>query len=255
MNTLLVIFLGLVCAAFVNYLADVLPTQRQLVAPTCRACNTSFNLLNYLTFTPCRICQARRPLRDYIVLISGGLIAFSLWNWPPAIGFSLALLILTYFGVVAVIDFEHRLIMHVVSLVGAILFAMIGLILNGWLVTLLGGLAGGGVMLLFYIIGTRFSKYRAKKLGTDDDEEALGFGDVTISAVLGLLVGWPGIMLTLLIGVLLGGLFSLLTIIGLSVMRRYDPMNVFTAYGPFLLVGAVMMIFFREPVLRFFFGG
>ena len=77
---------------------------------------------------------------------------------------------------------------------------------------------------------------------------------MTISAVLGLLVGWPGIMLTLLIGVLLGGLFSLVVIIGLSAMRRYDALNVFTAYGPFLLIGAVMMIFFREAVLGLFFG-
>jgi prepilin signal peptidase PulO-like enzyme (type II secretory pathway) len=254
MNILLIIILGLLCGVFVNYLADVLPTQRKLVAPTCAACDAPFNLLNYITFTPCRICHAKRAMRTHIVLVVGALAALSLWIWPPAIGFSLALLILTYFGVVAVIDIEHRLIMHVVSLVGAVLFAVLGLTLNGWLVTLLGGLAGGGVMLIFYLIGTQFAKYRAKKLGTEDDEEALGFGDVTISAVLGLLVGWPSIMLTLLIGVVLGGLFSLSMIVGLSIMRRYDALNVFTAYGPFLLIGAVMMIFFREAVLHLFFG-
>lgn len=254
MNILFIIILGLLCATFVNYFSDVLPIQRKLVAPTCAACGVPFNLLNYITFTPCRICHAKRATRTYIVLAIGALSAFSLWTWPPAIGFSLALLILTYFGVVAVIDIEHRLIMHVVSLVGAILFALIGIILNGWLVTLLGGLVGGGVMLVFYLIGTQFAKYRAKKLGTQDDEEALGFGDVTISAVLGLLVGWPGIILTLLIGIILGGLFSLSMIVGLSIMRRYDALNVFTAYGPFLLMGAVMMIFFRESVLHLFFG-
>jgi prepilin signal peptidase PulO-like enzyme (type II secretory pathway) len=254
MNILFVVIFGLLCAVFVNYLSDVLPVQRKLAAPTCTACEAPFNLLNYLTFTPCRICHARRSLRSYSVLVIGALLAVSLWFWPPAIGFGMSMLILTYFGVVAVIDIEHRLIMHVVSLTGAVLFSIIGLVLNGWQVTLLGGLAGGGVMLVFYLIGTRFAKYRAKKLGADDDEEALGFGDVTISAVLGLLVGWPGIMLTLLIGVLLGGLFSLVMIIGLSVMRRYDALNVFTAYGPFLLIGAVMMIFFREAVLGLFFG-
>ncbi len=254
MNILFVVIFGLLCAAFVNYLSDVLPVQRKLAAPTCAACEAPFSLLNYLTFTPCHTCRAKRSIRSYSVLVIGALIAISLWVWPPAIGFGMSMLILTYFGVVAVIDIEHRLIMHVVSLAGAILFSIIGLLLNGWQVTLLGGLAGGGVMLVFYLIGTRFAKYRAKKLGADDDEEALGFGDVTISAVLGLLVGWPGIMLTLLIGVLLGGLFSLVVIIGLSAMRRYDALNVFTAYGPFLLIGAVMMIFFREAVLGLFFG-
>lgn len=254
MNILFILIIGLLCGVFVNYLSDILPTQRKIAAPVCPSCNAPFKLLNYISFTPCRICHTRRNLRSYIVLLAGALIAISLWIWPPAIGFSISILILTYFGIVAVIDIEHRLIMHVVSLAGGIVFAVIGTILNGWQTTLFGGLAGGGVMLIFYWIGTIFAKYRAKKLGQDDDEEALGFGDVTISAVLGLLVGWPGIMLTLLIGVLLGGLFSLLTIIALSLTRRYNAMTVFTAYGPFLLIGAIMMIFFRSPILKLFFG-
>jgi prepilin signal peptidase PulO-like enzyme (type II secretory pathway) len=255
MNVLLIILLGLLCAALVNYLADVLPTQRKLASHHCPNCASAFNLLNYLTFTPCRVCGAKRSMRSYLVLLGGVLVALALWQSPTAIGFSLAIVILTYFAIVAVIDIEHRLILHVVSLAGAILFVPIGFFLNGWQSTLLGGLVGGGVMFLFYAIGVQFAKYRAKKLGQDDDEEALGFGDVTISAVLGLLVGFPNILLTLLIGVLLGGLFSLVIIVVLSLLRRYDPMNVFTAYGPFLLTGAALMLFFRESVLRFFFGG
>lgn len=254
MNVILVIFLGLLGAVIVNYLSDVLPVQRKLGLPACANCQTPFTPLNYLSFTPCASCQARRSFRVYLVLASGILISLALWIWPPQAGIWISFLILTYFGVVAVIDIEHRLIMHVVSLAGAILFGVIGILLNGWMTTLIGGLAGGGVMLIFYLIGTAFAKYRAKKLGQDDDEEALGFGDVTISAVLGLLTGWPGIMLTLLIGVLIGGIFSLLTIIILSALRRYDPMNVFTAYGPFLLLGAVAMVFFRDTVLSIFFG-
>lgn len=254
MNILLIIIIGLLCGVFVNYLSDVLPIQRKIATPICPSCNTPFKFLNYLSFTPCHTCKTRRSLRSYLVLVAGVLIAIIFWIWPPTIGIGIALLILTYFGIVAVIDIEHRLIMHVVSLAGAIIFTAVGAFLHGWQTTLFGGLAGGGVMLIFYLIGTVFAKYRAKKLGQDDDEEALGFGDVTISTVLGLLVGWPDIMLTLLIGIIIGGLFSLLMIIWLSLLRRYNAMTVFTAYGPFLLIGAIMMIFFRENVLRIFFG-
>ncbi|PKN91737.1 MAG: hypothetical protein CVU44_17640 [Chloroflexi bacterium HGW-Chloroflexi-6] len=254
MNILLVVILGLLSGAVINYLADVLPVQRKLATPTCTACGAPFKVQNYLSFTPCQSCHAKRSWRSYFVLVASLMVAVSLWTWPPAIGFWLSMLILTYFGVVAVIDIEHRLIMHMVSLAGAVLFAVVGTILHGWWTTLLGGLVSGGIMLIFYLVGTLFAKYRAKKLGVDDDEEALGFGDVTISAVLGLLLGWPNIMLALVIGILLGGLFSLAMIIGLSIMRRYDAMNVFTAYGPFLLIGSVMMLFFREQVLHLFFG-
>jgi len=255
MDILLVLLLGLACAFLVNYLSDVLPIQRKLATPTCPSCQAHFQAVNYLTLGVCRSCKTRRSVRTFLVLILGALVALALWTWPPDMGFWLALVILTYFGVVTVIDIEHRLIMHMVSLAGAILFIPIGIFLHGWQSTLLGGLVGGGVMLLFYFVGTWFAKYRARKRGIDDDEEALGFGDVTISTVLGLLVGWPNIALTLLLGILLGGLVSLLMIVGLTLLRRYDPMNVFTAYGPFLIAGATMMLFFRDTVLKMLFGG
>jgi prepilin signal peptidase PulO-like enzyme (type II secretory pathway) len=255
MDILIAVFFGLLCAVLVNYLSDVLPIQRKLAAPTCAKCQAHFQPLNYLLLSPCKSCGTRRSFRTFLVLILGVMIAVALWVWPPAIGVWLAIVILTYFGVVTVIDIEHRLIMHVVSLAGAILFIPIGIFLHGWQSTLLGGLVGGGVMLVFYFVGTLFAKYRAKKLGADDDEEALGFGDVTISAVLGFLVGFPNIALTLLLGILLGGLVSLLMIVGLSLLRRYDPMNVFTAYGPFLIAGATLMLFFRDTVLKMLFGG
>jgi leader peptidase (prepilin peptidase)/N-methyltransferase len=253
MDIVFILILGILCGALVNYLADVLPTQRKLSAPTCPNCGASFNFVNYLIAMPCRACRAKHSIRHYLILAAGVLITLGLWLGNPALGFTASLLILTYFGLVAVIDIEHRLIMHSVSLAGAILFAVLGFIRNGWSITLSGGLVGGSVMLAFYLIGIQFAKYRAKKLGHDDGEEALGFGDVTISAVLGLLTGWPDIMLTLLIGVVIGGLFSLLTIVVLFALRRYHSMTVFTAYGPFLIIGATMMVFFREPVLRFFF--
>jgi prepilin signal peptidase PulO-like enzyme (type II secretory pathway) len=39
--------------------------------------------------------------------------------------------------------------------------------------------------------------------------EALGFGDVILGGVLGLLLGWPAIVLGLVVAFLLGGIFSL----------------------------------------------
>ena len=83
-------------------------------------------------------------------------------------------------------------------------------------------------------------------MGTDDGEEALGFGDVTISAVLGLMLGWPVIMYGLLFGVLAGGLISLALILILVAARRYQSMTVFTAYGPYLVFGAAILLYFPK---------
>ena len=224
METGLLLLLGFAAGGLVNFLADRLPPEPR----------------------PNRF-------RAWLVLWAGAGIGLSLGLISVSINPYLALGILAYFGLVAVIDIEHRLILHAVSLSGAVLAAIIGTFLHGWWSTLLGGLAGYGVMYLFYLVGTLFARYRARQRGEDDGEEALGFGDVTISGVLGLLLGWPDVMLMLLVGVLLGGLVSLLIVAGQALFRRYHTLETFTAYGPYLLIGASAILFFRPQVLAFFF--
>jgi prepilin signal peptidase PulO-like enzyme (type II secretory pathway) len=90
-------------------------------------------------------------------------------------------------------------------------------------------------------------------MGHDDGEEALGFGDVTISGVLGLMLGWPLILYGLMIGILAGGLISLGLVLYLIATRRYESMTVFTAYGPYLVLGAALLIYF-PPILSFLLG-
>jgi len=145
-----------------------------------------------------------------------------------------------------VIDFEHRLILHMVILPGALLGLLAGTVRTNLVSALLGGLVGFGMMLIFYGIGILFARYRARKLGRDDGEEALGFGDVTISAVLGLMLGWPMILYGLTIGILVGGLISLALVIILIAARRYETMTVFTAYGPYLIFGALLLMYFPQ---------
>jgi leader peptidase (prepilin peptidase) / N-methyltransferase len=243
MEIILVIFLGLACGMLVNYLSDVLPNQRKLVQPACPACNAPFNIRDYLSLRPCAGCGRKRSLRTYIVLALGALSALGIWLWPPAMGFWFGLVILTYFGMVTVIDLEHRLILHITSLAGAVICLVIGSLQKGIWPTLLGGLVGFGFFFILYLFGLLFARYRARKMGYDDDEEALGFGDVTLSGVIGLILGWPTVILGLTTGILLAGGVSLLLVIFLVVTKRYQTMNVYTAYGPYLIAGALVFLF------------
>ena len=76
----------------------------------------------------------------------------------------------------------------------------------------------------------------------ETDEEALGFGDVALSGVLGLFLGWPGIIAGLVLAILLGGAGSLIVLIYSLVRRRYHAFMVIP-YGPFLIIAAVVLIF------------
>jgi leader peptidase (prepilin peptidase)/N-methyltransferase len=197
----------------------------------------------------CPACKQARSWRTYVVMVAAIVISAAVWlNAPAQLGYPISLLVLTYFGVVMIIDLEHRLILHMVSLVGAVIGLIAGVAGNGLVSTMVGGLAGLGIMLAFYLFGMLFARYRARKLGVNDDEEALGFGDVTLAAVIGLMLGWPHILTGLLVAILAGGLISLLIIVILAALRRYESMNVFTAYGPYLVLGAALLLFFPQAI-------
>ena len=247
MGLLLSGFLGLIAGLFVNYFSDVLPVKRAFGRPPCKSCATDYSWKDYLLLKTCPSCGAAHSWRTYFCLGAGLLISMALWINPPArMGYWLGLVVITYFSVVTVIDFEHRLIMHIVSLSGILLGVITGTIRFDLTTSLLGGLVGLVVMLFFYWIGTIFANYRAHKLGHDDGEEALGFGDVTLSTVLGLMLGWPVIIYGLMIGILLGGFVSLGLIGFLVITKRYKSMTLYTAYGPYLVFGAIIIMYFPK---------
>jgi leader peptidase (prepilin peptidase)/N-methyltransferase len=74
--------------------------------------------------------------------------------------------------------------------------------------------------------------------------EALGFGDVTLSGVIGLLLGWPGVIAGLIVAVFLAGAVGLLAMLPMLFRRQYDP-NLALPYGPFLALGAFYLLYLR----------
>jgi prepilin signal peptidase PulO-like enzyme (type II secretory pathway) len=153
-------------------------------------------------------------------------------------------IILTIFTLIVVIDVEHRLILHMVSGPSAILIALIGILdpNRGWQKTLLGGLAGFGVFFILYIFGGVFASLMSRLRGREVEEVAFGFGDVTLAGVIGLTVGWPGVVIALVIGILSAGLFSLLFILSMLLRRSYNPFRPIP-YGPFIILGGLLVYF------------
>lgn len=249
MGPIIALLAGWIAGVFINYSSDILPVARRLGKASCPKCNSDLKWQNYLLFKNCSSCHSPPGIRTYIVAPVMIFASIYIWFFPPAhLNYILGLLVLVYFGVVAIIDIEHRLILHPVSIAGAILGLVVGTVAHGITTTLIGGLAGLGIMGFFYLVGVFFARYRAKKLGKDDDEEALGFGDVILAGVLGLMLGWPAIWFALLLGILAGGLISLIIIAFLLATKKYQTMSFFIAYGPYLILGATLTLFFVAPV-------
>lgn len=242
--TLLIpIILGLAAGYLVNYIADVLPYTRRLSQPTCPECGKPFSAKDYLLLKACPSCGHKRHLRTYFVFVILLAVTVYIWIAPPEkIGFFLAYILLAYLGVVFVIDAEHRLIMHPVSITGAILGLGIGTYAHGFVTSLLGGAFGFGSMLLLYYLGAVFTRYMSKRRGETIDEVALGFGDVNLCGVIGLLLGWPVILAGILFTIFAGGIGSLLVIAYMLIRKRY---NAFTPipYAPFLIISVLFYLF------------
>jgi leader peptidase (prepilin peptidase) / N-methyltransferase len=243
---LAIAFLGWIDGVLVNFIADTLPMKRKLAAPICVACGQEQANVNYFLWPRrCVNCNRGRGLR--IWLVEFFFITAAVWLWyTPAnrLGFLAGLLLLSYFGVIAIIDIEHRLILHSTSLVGVVLGSIIGIWLHGFRWTILGGAAGFAIMLLLYFMGGLFLRFLSHRRGEMVSEEALGFGDVTLSGVLGLMLGWPGILPGLALAIFLAGAASLMYLIAMVINRKYRS-DLAIPYGPFLILGAVMLLFFR----------
>jgi len=235
--------LGVFAGYLINYLADVLPYHRKICLPTCPGCGNPFSIIQYMQGKSCSSCGMKRPVRFWVVVVLSLAVTIWLQLYPPdRLGFWPGFVLLAYLGVVVVIDIEHRLILHPVSLVGVVFGAAIGYWLHGFLPTLGGGAAGFLAMLLLYFLGDRFARLVARMRGQVLDEVALGFGDVNLAGILGLILGWPGILAGLGAAILLGGAASLILIAGQLVLRQYKP---FTAipYAPFLVLGSVIFLY------------
>jgi leader peptidase (prepilin peptidase) / N-methyltransferase len=237
--------LGWAAGNLINYLSDVLPMTRRLSQSYCAQCGKPKKWWDYISWRPCSDCHAKRPLRDWLVLLFY-IVAFSiLWIHPSGrLGYWVGCLLLIYFGVVFLIDLEHRLVLNEVSIAGGILCLIIGFWLHNIWQTLAGGAAGFGIMLGLYYLGEVYTRWMARRRGQESDEVALGYGDVTLSGILGLILGWPGIIGGLIFAIFAGGLVSLAFIVFLLIAKKYKP---FTAipYAPFLIFGATILLYLQ----------
>ncbi|MBI3162960.1 MAG: prepilin peptidase [Chloroflexi bacterium] len=248
------VIFGILAGWLVNYLGDVLPLTRRFSEPVCLQCGTAFKWNDYLLFRRCSNGHSRN-VRAWIVqaLILAASVYIGI-NPPAKLGYALGLILIVYFGVVFVIDLEHRLILHPTSVFGALFGLLAGSVSHGVESTLLGGFAGLAIMLAVYYFGVLFSKLRNRRLAAlghePDDEEALGAGDVILATILGFILGWPFIWFGLLMGILLGGIVSVFVVLWVVVRSGYkqNALMMFIPYGPYFITSAFLIMYFPRFV-------
>jgi prepilin signal peptidase PulO-like enzyme (type II secretory pathway) len=258
MQLILGIMLSFILGIIINYLSDMLPIAKRLSRPICTQCKKPLRWSEYLMMKNCPSCGKPKPIRAWVVILA--MIGFSVlfWFFPISrLGYLISLILTAYFAVIFVIDIEHRLIFIWICIFGGVGAIPLGI----WLrysnlqiqstflqsvgLTLLGGIAGFLIMLGIYYLGVLFNRIISRLRKTPLEEEAFGYGDVLVSAVIGLILGWPGILAAVLLTILLGGIFSGIYIAFKSVKKKYQA---FTAipYAPFLLISTIILLYLAK---------
>lgn len=240
---MIIILVGIASGWLVNYFSDTLPLFRRLERPGCSLCYEPMSWSDYLLFRVCPSCHRFPIIRRIIVYLFYLGASCFFWLEPSRrLGYWIGVMVLLYLGIVFVIDFEHRLVLHPVSIAGAVLALGIGTWLHGIGDTLLGGALGFGCMYALYWLGEKYAEWVARKQGMPLDEVALGFGDVNMSGILGLFVGYKVVPAAILITILVGGLVSLAFLVILWLQKKYQP-HTAIPYAPFIVISLFLLFF------------
>jgi leader peptidase (prepilin peptidase)/N-methyltransferase len=238
---------GLMIGSFLNVCIYRLPRRESIVWPAsrCTSCNRplawfeNVPVIGWLALRGrCRTCGSRisaiYPLVELTtgVVFAGGALVYGL---SPLLfvrlAFASALIVLF------VIDLQHRILPNVITLPGiAVGFAASLFLPPGWLSSLIGIVTGGGIL---FAIAEAY--YRLRGI------EGLGMGDVKMLAMIGAVLGWPLMLLTLVLASFVGSLVGL----GLMASGR-GGMQAALPFGTFLALGALVAAVAGDSILSWY---
>jgi leader peptidase (prepilin peptidase)/N-methyltransferase len=248
MEIFLFALLGLLLGVLINRIADNLPRERSILStPLCPYCGIprpaldQIATLSYLVFRGrCPNCRAPIPLRAPFVEIAHALLFAFLWT-RDGMTLQLALhLIYTFvFGLVFVIDLEHRLIFNIIMF-PAIIFAILASPFSkiGWKLALAGGVVAFVIVFAIYYGAILFS--RARKLNIPGG--AFGQGDITLATFMGLVVGLQNVFPAIVLTILLGGAGAIGFIAYQFIRYRRVALGTAIPYGPFFCIAGWWMM-------------
>ncbi len=239
--------LGLVIGSFLNVCIYRLPRRESLNWPGshCTSCNRALAWWENVPVASwvalrgrCRGCADPISAMYPIVEITTGAVfvaAYLLFGLTPLL--AARLLFACAMIVLFAIDLRHRILPNAITLPGVVVGLLLSLALPpGWLASLIGVLAGGGVL---FALGEAY--YRLRGI------EGLGMGDVKMLAMIGAFLGWRLMLVTLILASFAG------SFVGVAMMASgKGTMQAALPFGTFLAVGALVAAVAGEPLLSWY---
>ncbi|MHB8466370.1 MAG: prepilin peptidase [Acidimicrobiales bacterium] len=245
---------GLCIGSFLNVVIHRVPRRESVVrprsqCPRCRAQIADRDNIPVISWVVlrarCRQCGERISVRyPAVELASAGLFAAAAvrfgasWALPAFCVFFAALL------AIAAIDIAHFIVpnrvLYPTLFTSFALLVLAAAATGSWsalLDAVVGGVGGFLALLVVHLVSPA----------------GMGFGDVRLAGLIGMMLGWLGLRYAVL-GIFLGFLLASIVGIGLIITRirgRKDPVP----FGPFLAAGAVLAVLWGHALLGVYSNG
>ena len=251
--------LGLIVGSFLNVLVYRLHTAEDLIfdrskCPHCKNVIRWYDNIPLLSFIilkfRCRDCKEKISWQYPIVeFLTGSLFVLVGWkffivssvsSWLPTAYY---LFIISALLVILVYDLLYMEIPMAVLWVGVFVSIALGLYFD-WIApaSLLNTKIYSGILAAFVAFIFFFA------LSAGSKEKWMGMGDVYLVILLGLILGWPKILLALFLAFLLGATYgTILIAIKKKKMQSQVP------FAPFLVIGTFIALLFYSPIVSWYF--
>jgi len=264
-NLVLLFILGLLVGSFLSVVINRLDTKDTIwwgrsKCPKCKAKISARDLIPVLSFAilrgKCRKCQKKIGLFYPIIeIVCAFLFSLVYLRFSPhLIGANLYLFLVLHLFIVGALlvifafDWANYIIpdkvlipmfiLACVAIASNIIFKHLGvdfLIYQATILNIFSGLLiGGGFFLLLVLISS---------------ERWMGWGDVKLGALLGMILGYPLIIVSIFSSFILGSLYGLI-LIAMHKKTRKD----IIPFGPFLILGAFVAIFLGKYIIKWYLG-
>ncbi|RJR25464.1 prepilin peptidase [Candidatus Microgenomates bacterium] len=238
-------FFGLSIGSFLNVLIYRLPRNIPFVfkrsfCPKCRKKISWFDNVPLFSFFIlkglCRQCHSPISWRYPLVeLLAAGffVLVFSQIGQISTIGLILSLILFSGLIVIFFIDLEHQIIPDKIVLPLCLIYFIYYLVTDYWLLVT-NHLPSAVVSFLLFLSLFLITKGKG-----------MGFGDVKLSFLMGLVLGFPKVVIAFYIAFLTGAFLGIILIL-VKKAKFGKPI----AFGPFLVFGTTLSYLWGEKIIK-----
>ena len=239
-----IIFLfGLIVGSFLNCVIYRLEIGKSFLGghsfcPYCKHELTWHDLIPVFSFLmlkgKCRYCQKPISIQYPLVELSTALLFVLIFNSQNLFNTSYLLLTTCFLIVIFVYDLKHYIIPDKV-IFPAILTSFLFLLTTNSLLpnTILSAFGASFFFLLIYLIS---------------QGQWMGFGDVKLSFLMGLHLGFPNILVALFSAFFTGAIIGLILIV-----QNKKTLKSMVPFGPFLVFGTFLAMLYGEPIINWYY--